>query len=150
MGNYFAGVLDAVATPGGLDMRMRHALDAARAFGELLEAVPPDPFPVPATEDLPYSKDAIKHALLILVGLTQDPLRRERLKLGYIRLADWQPAMAEPSVGIDIANARNAGNLLAFASQLASARVPAEERRRAAALAERSVLVEELRRLGIK
>ncbi len=39
---------------------------------------------------LPYSKERIKAALLVALSMTRDANMRERLKAGYVSLADWQ------------------------------------------------------------
>jgi hypothetical protein len=129
------------------DLRLQQARDVAQAYGALLER-PPEAQGVADCGALPCDKDAIKHALVMLLRRFDEPALREALRIGYLRLADWQPLQLPPATGIDIANARTAGNPLAFAAQLAAARAPLEERRRAAARAERGALLEELRRLG--
>jgi hypothetical protein len=84
----------------------------------------------------------------MLLRIEPDAGAREPLRIAYLRLADWQPLDVPPAVGIDIANARNAGNPLEFASRLAANRTTALEKRRAAARAERVRLVQELRGAG--
>jgi hypothetical protein len=151
MQNFFEDVLAALdAADSGGDLRLQQAKDVARGYGALLAASPADPEEAPDDEDLPFAKDAIKHALLMMLGRVTDPALRERLRIGYVRLADWQPGLVPPAMGIDIANARTAGNPLAFASRLMAAQAPVAQKRRAAARAERATLAEELRRRGIQ
>lgn len=151
MQNFFEDVLTALAAaePGG-DLRLLQAKDVARGYGALLAASPADPEDARDDEELPFAKDAIKHALLMMLARVTDPALRERLRIGYLRLADWQPALMPPAMGIDIANARTAGNPLAFASRLMAAQAPLSQKRRAAARAERAALVQDLRRRGIE
>jgi len=128
------------------DLRVRQAQDVVQAYGELLARSPADG--VYDAADLPCAKEAIKHSLVMLLRLESDAAAREPLRIAYLRLADWQPLELAPAVGIDIANPRNAGNPLEFASRLAANRAPALEKRRAAAREERAADLQELRRLG--
>ena len=150
MANLFGDVLASLEAAAAGDLRLHQATDVLREYGELLDRTPADPEDAPDAEDLPSSKDAIKHALLMVLARVASPALREPLRIGYLRLADWQPALSPPVMGIDIANARTAGNPLAFASRLMAAKAPVAERRRAAARAERAALVEELRKRGIE
>jgi hypothetical protein len=131
----------------GDDLRLRQAEEVARGYAELLGRSPVEGADVRDVHELPFAKDAIRHALLMLLDALSVPTLREPLKLAYLRLADWQPC--EPPVEpVDLTSARNARDPLALASRLAASRAPVEERRRAAAVHERSRLVEELRRHG--
>ena len=130
------------------DLRQQQARDVVQAYGELLGRSPADGESVYDAAQLPCAKEAIKHSLTMLLRLAPDLATREPLRIAYLRLADWQPLEAPPAVGIDIANPRNAGDPLRFASQLAANRAPALDKRRAAARKERGLLVEELRQLG--
>lgn len=130
------------------DLRLQQARDVARVYADLLERSPARAEAVYDAADLPCAKEAIKHALVMLLRLERDAAAREPHRIAYLRLADWQPGDVPPAVGIDIANARNSGNPLEFASRLAANRAPTLEKRQAAARTERGVLVAELRRLG--
>jgi hypothetical protein len=130
------------------DLRLQQARDVVRTYDELLKRSPAHAEAVYDAEDLPCAKEAIKHALVMLLRLAPDVAAREPLRIAYVRLADWQPLEVPPAVGIDIANPRNAGNPLEFASRLAANRAPALDKRRGAARAERAVLLQELRSLG--
>ena len=128
------------------DLRLQQAREVVRVYQELLQRSPAES--VYDADDLPCAKEAIKHSLVMLLRLERDAASREPLRIAYLRLADWQPLALPPAVGIDIANPRYAGNPLEFASRLVANRAPAIEKRRALAREERTVLVEELRRLG--
>jgi hypothetical protein len=130
------------------DLRQQQARDVVRMYAELLQRSPAQAEAVYDAGDLPCAKEAIRHALVLLLRLAPDAAAREPLRIAYLRLADWQPLEIPPAVGIDIADPRNAGNPLEFASRLAANRAPTLDKRRAAARAQRSVLLEELRRLG--
>lgn len=130
------------------DLRLSQARDVAKAYGELLARSPAHADAVYDAADLPCAKEAIKHSLVMLMRLEGEAGAREPLRIAYLRLADWQPLEVPPAVGIDIANARNAGNPLEFASRLAANRASVLEKRQSAARAERAALLQELRRLG--
>jgi hypothetical protein len=147
----FDAVFEAIRAAGvPSDMRLEQAHEMACTYAALLEGMPADMETVADLDDLPYAKEAIKHALLMLLRLVPRPVLREPLKIAYVRLGQWQSRIVAPAIGIDIANPRTAGNPLTFASQLAANKAPIEEKRRAAAKAERSALIAELRRLGFE
>jgi hypothetical protein len=135
------------ALPSAGDLRMRQADEVMSAYAALLERSPVDPAELPEEQQLPFAKDAIRHAILTLLEALGPGALREPLRLAYLRLADWQPAQL-PGMAIDIANPRTTRDPLAMASHLASGRAPLGERRRAAAGQERARLVEDLRRRG--
>lgn len=128
------------------DLRLQQAREVVRVYRDLLQRSPAES--VYDAAQLPCAKEAIKHSLVMLLRLERDAASREPLRIAYLRLADWQPLALPPAMGIDIANARYAGNPLEFASRLVANRAPAIEKRRVLAREERTVLVEELRRLG--
>jgi hypothetical protein len=130
------------------DLRLQQARGVVQAYVELLARSPARADALHDAGELPCEKDALKHALAMLLRLESGAAGREPLRIAYLRLADWQPMALPPAVGIDIANPRNAGNPLEFASRLAAYRAPALEKRKAAAREERVALLEELRRLG--
>jgi hypothetical protein len=132
----------------GSDLRLQQARDVVEAYTRLLARTDARSDAVYDAADLPCAKEAIKHALAMRLRLEPAAAAREPLRIAYLRLADWQPLALAPATGIDIANARNAGNPIEFASRLAAHRAPDLEKRRAAARAQRLVLLEELRRLG--
>jgi len=125
---------------------MRQADEVMSAYARLLERSPADAAEMPDEEELPFAKEAIRHAILTLLEALAPGLH-EPLRFAYLRLADWQPAQLA-GTPIDLANPRATRDPLAMASRLAAGRAPLGERRRAAALAERSQLVEDLRRRG--
>ena len=150
MNEAFASIFAALHGPGvARDLRLQQAEEVARAYAELLGRSPADVGEVRDAHELPFAKEAIRHALLMLLAALPAPALRESLRLAYVRLADWQAA--EPPVeAIDLRTARAGRDPLVLASRLAASRAPVEERRRAAAAQERSRLVEELRRHGYR
>ena len=129
------------------DLRLAQAKEVGYAYAELLGRSPVEGAEVRDVHELPFAKEAIRHALLMLLAALPAPALRDPLRLAYLRLADWQPP--EPPVEpIDLASGRGMRDPLVLASRLAASRAPVEERRRAASAQERSRLVEELRRHG--
>lgn len=130
------------------DLRFRQSLEIAAAYGEALENAGAASGTVGDAGELPFSKDAIKHALIMLLKGTADPALREPLKIGYIRLAGWQARDEAAHVPIHFGHAATRGNPLALAQELAAAKDPAA-RLAAASKAEQRLLIEELRRLNL-
>jgi hypothetical protein len=120
-------------------------MDVVAAYGELLDAAPPTTSTVADIDSLPYPKETIKWALLTLLRIGEDSALRETLRIGYLRLADWQ-SFAVPPVRIDLARTR--GNPLALAQQMA-AESRGEETRLTAARTEQAALVQELQQSGL-
>lgn len=131
----------ALAAAGG-DLRIAQALEIARAYGAALEARAPGV--VADTAALPYPKESIKWALLLLMGAIADPAAREPLKAGFVALAEWQ-AHADFAAGFDSMRLRRRLDPLALAQEFAAMRTP-EDRWNAAARDEQAALVAELRR----
>jgi hypothetical protein len=50
--------------------------------------------------ELPHSKERIKHAIALLLGVSDDLPFREQLKTSYLLLADWQEGVGEQRVGV--------------------------------------------------
>jgi hypothetical protein len=148
MGDPLDPVFEALRALGpAADLRLRQAGEVAQAYAIVLRGAPAERGGVQDVEELPFAKEAIRHALLMLLAAWTAPQLREPLRLAYIRLADWQPAKA-PFEPVDLRNWRDTRDPLAMAARLAAGRAPAEERRHAAAVRERAHLVEELRRRG--
>jgi hypothetical protein len=142
------GALDSLRrAPVAGDLRFDHSLEVVAAYGTALGDTSAGGAIADARE-LPYSKDAIKHALRVLLRATRDAVARESLRIGYVRLADWQSADDPSHEPIHFGHATTRGNPLALAMQLAASRDPGN-RLHAAAKAEREALAGELRRLGL-
>jgi hypothetical protein len=132
--------------PAGADLRIAQALEIVQAYGELLERAPPRPSTVADTAALPYPKDTIKWALLIVMGAIAEAPRRERLKAAFVALCEWQ-THAHYMQGFDSTRLRKRIDPLALAKEFAAQRTP-EDRWNAAARAEQAALIDELRRRG--
>lgn len=63
-------------------------------------------FPAPGcvadTKKLPYEKEAIKVAFVLLMKLCNDPEKKEFLKYGYVSLANFQDGVGETDLGLDL------------------------------------------------
>src|SRR5829696_8024078 len=93
----------AAALAGAADLRIEQALDIVSAYGEALEAKRE---PIADSRDLPYPKDTIKWAILVVLGAIRDPAQREPLRAGYVSLSEWQDRAALESLGFDSARLR--------------------------------------------
>lgn len=131
----------------GADLRIGQALEIVRAYGEALEQSTRAPGAVDDAADLPYPKETIKWALLLLLGALHDAAGREPLKVGYVALAEWQDVVALESAGFDSFRLRRKLDPLALAKEFAARGTPGQ-RSAAAARAEQTVLIAELRKKG--
>jgi hypothetical protein len=132
--------------PGGNDLRIAQALEIVRAYGEALERMPPRPGAVADAATLPFPKDTVKWALLVVLGAIAEPGARERVKAAFVALADWQ-VHADFVQGFDSQRLRRKIDPLELAKEFAAQRTP-EDRWNAAARAEQAALIAELKRRG--
>ena len=135
----------AALAPGATDLRVEQALEIVGAYSEALERVRPHAGAVADAATLPYPKDIIKWALLIVLEVAE-PARRERLKAAFVGLSEWQ-VHADFAQPFDSMRLRRKLDPLALAGELGARRTP-EDRWRAAAREEQSALVTELKRRG--
>jgi hypothetical protein len=141
---FFDPVLEATGAGANPDLRTAQAREVVADYGVFLENCAPAPGTVADEGDLPYAKEIIKWALQSVFGQTRHPAHRQTLKIGYLRLAAWQPKQGSTFVGL---SHRGGANPLELAQRLAAEKAP-EEKWLAASQAERSALVAELRQLG--
>lgn len=71
-------------------------------YGEVLETRAPAPGCVADVTELPYQKDEIKRAILMMLGVITDSQLREHLRFAYVSLADWQVGVGTRHLGLDI------------------------------------------------
>jgi hypothetical protein len=135
------------ALAGSADLRVAEALQIAGAYGEALEHAARDAAGVAAEEQLPYPKDTIKWALLILLAALRDAADREPLKAAYVSLAEWQDAARFETASFDSMRLRRKLDPLELAREFAALATP-HDRLKEAARAEQQQLVGELRRRG--
>ena len=136
----------ALAGASTADLRIGQALEIARAYGEVLENPGRARGAIADVGELPYPKDTIKWALLMLLAAISDSAQREPLKVGYVALAEWQ-AHADFEAGFDSTRLRRKIDPLALAKEFAARRTP-QDRCAEAARDEQATLIAELRRKG--
>lgn len=122
------------------------AREIVGTYGDLLGSGPV-PGTVADTTELPYPKDTIKKAILVLLRETKDQSMREHLKSGYVALADWQPGVGPIRVGVDATKLDLSGDLNELA-KLIEARNESAKDWLPKAKAELDLLVKELQQLG--
>ena len=136
----------AVAAAGKADLRFEQAFDVLRGYEDARASVKPRHGSVGDAADLPYPKDIIKWALLLVLGAIPEA-GREPLKAAYIGLADWQAAEDVESGGFESTRLRRKIDPLTLAKEFA-ARANPGDRWIAAARDEQTALIDELRRKG--
>ena len=136
----------AQAAAGG-DLRIAQAVEIVTAYARLLEDGARQRGIVADAGALPYPKETIKWALLVLMAAIPEAARREALRAGFVALSEWQ-VHADFAAGFDSTRLRRRIDPLALAKEFAAARTP-EDRWNAAAREDQAALVEELRRRGL-
>ena len=134
----------AALPPGGTDLRVEEALEIVRAYGDALERSPRQAGQIADTSALPYPKDTIKWALLIVLAAIPVPAQRERMKAAFVALSEWQ-VHADFTQGFDSMRLRRKLDPLDLAREFA--RTP-QDRLVDAARAEQATLIGELKRRG--
>ena len=71
-------------------------------FGAFWGTRAPAPGCVADATELPYPKEEIKQAILVMLTETNDSQLREHLKFAYVSLADWQAGVGPTHQGLDI------------------------------------------------
>lgn len=138
------GVVHGRSESPGLDLgRCREIVSA---YGTVLETGPV-PGTVADERELPYPKQTIKQALLVLLKATTDPQMRGNLKAGYICLSDWQQGVGPNRVGFDISKIAQTGDALSIAKRIAATEEAAKPWL-AKAEEENKILVADLREMG--
>ena len=134
------------ALAGSTDLRVAEALQITAAYGAALEQAVRDAAGVADEAQLPYPKDTIKWALLVLLAALRET-DREPLKAAYIALAEWQDAARFETATFDSNRLRRKLDPLELAREFAALATP-HDRLREAARAEQQQLIGELRRRG--
>ena len=78
------------------------SVNIVKAYSDVLHSHAPKSGSVADVALLPFSKETIKEALIIVLRDTTDQTKIERLKGSYIRLAEWQEGVGESDQGLDI------------------------------------------------
>lgn len=116
-------------------------------FIEALTTRAPVPGSVADIKELPYPKDEIKLATLVMLKVTNDSELREHLKFAYISLADWQAGVGPRHKGLDITKLDRTKSPLDQAKEVAERGVEMEKWQ-PLVKAEQDALIGELRQLG--
>jgi hypothetical protein len=135
----------AIAPRAAGDLRIAQALDILEGYGRALAARAPGKACDPAA--LPYPKETIKWALLVVLGAIDDRAGREPLKLAFVSLAEWQAPADFESATFDSSRLRRRLDPLELAREFAAHATP-EQRLASAVKKESEALIEELRRRG--
>lgn len=135
----------AAALADGPDLRIEQALAIVDAYGDTLQRVKRDP--VGDINDLPFPKETIKWAMLVLIGVLREPAQREALKAAYVSLAEWQDRAGLESEVFDSTRLRRKIDQLALAREFAARSTP-QDRFMAASREEQVALISELRARG--
>lgn len=117
-------------------------------FGELLATRAPVPGCVADVRELPYPKDEIKRAIVVMLGVTTDSQLREHLKFAYVSLADWQVGVGSTHQGLDVTTLDRSKPVTDLAKEVA-ARGEQMQKWQPIAKAEQEALIGELRQLGL-
>jgi hypothetical protein len=136
----------AIAPRAAGDLRIAQALEIVGAYGEALAVRVAGSACDPAS--LPYPKETIKWALLVVLGAIDDPAGREPLKAAFVALAEWQAPADFESASFDSSRLRKRIDPLQLAREFAAHATP-EQRLASAVTKESQALIEELRRRGL-
>ncbi len=144
----FSSVINAVrGDKAKREMTVAHAEVVVTAYGAILESGPV-PGTVADDSELPFPKETIKQALLLLLRTRSDPKLREHLKSGFILLADWQSGVGPVRLGVDFTKIDLTQDAMVLAKRH-KADAEAAEKWLAVAKAEQEALVTELQALGL-
>lgn len=136
------GIQDWLNKKARAEMTVARARAIVSAYGAILEKGPV-PGTVADASELPFPKETIKRALILLLRKTEDPTLREQLKSGYTFLAEWQTGVGPVRLGPDVTNYDLSQGALAIAKKH-EAEADAVEKWLAVADAEREMLAREL------
>lgn len=116
-------------------------------FGECLEKRAPVPGSVADVSELPYQKDEIKVAILLMLKAIKDRQLREHLKFAYVSLANWQAGVGAKHQGLDITKLDRSKSALELAKEVVG-RHEEMEKWQPKIKAEQEALIAELQQLG--
>ena len=89
------------------ELRTRRILTAAdkivNRYGAFMQSSTfPAPLCIADTKKLPYEKETIREALILLMRLCDDDNTKGFLKFGYVSLANFQDGVGETDLGLDL------------------------------------------------
>ena len=117
-------------------------------FGEVLATRAPVSGTVADVSELPYPKEQIKRAIVIMLAATTDSQLREHLKFAYASLADWQGGVGPMHQGVDVTKVDRTKSVSDLAKEIGFA---GEQMKKwqPIAKAEQEALIGDLRKLGL-
>ena len=77
-------------------------LEVVSAYGKTLATEAPTPGTVADVKKLPYPKQVIKDAIVTALRRTPESDLKEKLKVGYLSLSNWQEGVGEANQGLDV------------------------------------------------
>jgi len=88
------------------ESQTRQIIDAATKivnhYGAFMQSSTfPAPLCIADTKTLPYEKDTIREALILLMRLCDDANTKQFLKFGYVSLANFREGVGETDLGLD-------------------------------------------------
>lgn len=116
-------------------------------FGALLGTRAPAPGCVADATELPYPKEEIKRAILVILTETTDSQLREHLKFTYVSLADWQAGVGPTHQGLDATKLDRTVPVADLLNEI-GARGEETKKWKTIVKAEEEALITELRELG--
>lgn len=129
------------------ELTVARARAIVSAYSAILEKGPV-PGTVADASELPFPKETIKRALILLLTETENPKLRGQLKAAYTFLAEWQTGVGPVRLGPDISNYDLSQGALAIAKKH-KAEADAVGKWLAVADAEREMLARELEAWGL-
>jgi hypothetical protein len=119
-----------------------------QAYGKVLETSAPVSGTVADAEQLPYSKQKIKEAIVAALRSTDDLQTKEHLKVSYIQLSDWQEGVGKPDQGLDVSTLDMNQDVESLAKVVVE-QSSGSEKWTAIAQKEQEILKQELQELGL-
>ncbi len=123
-------------------------LEIMRAYGAVMQQQAAGQAGLGDCEELPYTKEEIKAAIIATMQSSGDKDTREMLKAGYVYLASWQEGFNKAEQEGELPSLDEEKDPLEMAERLLEGR-PSYEGWQAKVKAEQQVLQQELERLGL-
>jgi hypothetical protein len=81
-------------------MSVNDAITIIQEYGEVMLHKSPAPFFIADIKKLPYPKDSIKNALMLVLSAKAHEGMMDALKIGYLQLANWQEEVGDTDMAI--------------------------------------------------
>ncbi len=133
---------------GGDEAPDAATLEIMRAYGAVMQQQAAGQVGLGDSEELPYTKEEIKGAIIASMQSTGDSDTREMLKAGYVYLASWQEGFNKAEQESELPSLEEEKDPLELADQILEGR-PSYEGWQSKVKAEQQALREELEQLGL-